>query len=50
MSFVIFLFHDIKSVIETMTLFIDWMEQNDYTSEAITSDLIPVKLWSKSKS
>ncbi|MBP3889526.1 MAG: polysaccharide deacetylase [Cellulosilyticum sp.] len=46
----VILFHDIKSVIETMTLFIDWMEQNDYTSEAITSDLIPVKLWSKSKS
>lgn len=46
----VILFHDIKSVIETMTLFIDWMEENNYTSEAITSNLTPVKLWSKSKS
>lgn len=45
----VILFHDIKNVIETMTLFIDWMEANQYTSQAITSDLEPVKLWSKSK-
>lgn len=44
----VILFHDIKSVVETMTLFMNWMEENHYTSKAITSDLNPVKLWSKS--
>ena len=43
----VILFHDIKSVVETMTLFIDWMEENHYTSQAITPDLEPVKLWRK---
>lgn len=41
------LFHDIKSVIETMRLFIEWMEEHQYTSQAITTDLEPVKLWRK---
>ena len=43
----VILFHDIKSVIETMTLFTEWMEENNYTSQAITTDLEPVKLWRK---
>ena len=45
----VILFHDIKFVIETMSLFLDWMEENNYISEAITPDLQPVKLWQKEK-
>lgn len=45
----VILFHDIKNVVETMTLFLDWMEDNHYVSEAITPELEPVKLWSKKK-
>ena len=41
------LFHDMKSAIETMNLFINWMEQRNYTSKAITTDLEPVKLYYK---
>lgn len=43
----VILFHDIKGAVETMTLFMDWMEKNHYTSQAITVDLEPVKLWRK---
>lgn len=43
----VILFHDIKGVLETMKLFISWMEENHYTSEAITPELEPVKLWRK---
>lgn len=45
----VILFHDIKSVVETMTLFLDWMEDNHYVSKAITPDLQPVRLWHKEK-
>ncbi len=45
----VILFHDIKCVVETMTLFLDWMEDNHYVSKAITPDLQPVKLWRKEK-
>lgn len=45
----VILFHDIKCVVETMTLFLDWMEENHYVSEAITPDLQPVRLWHKEK-
>ena len=38
------LFHDMKNVVPTMKLFIDWMEKNHYISEKITPDLEPVKL------
>ncbi|WP_308415428.1 polysaccharide deacetylase family protein [Sporanaerobium hydrogeniformans] len=38
------LFHDIKQVIQTMKLFLRWMEENQYTSDAITPDLVPVKM------
>lgn len=38
------LMHDIKGVGETMKLFLDWMEENHYTSKAITGDLTPVQL------
>lgn len=41
----VILLHDIKGVVQTMTLFLDWMEKNHYTSSAITNDLPPVKLW-----
>lgn len=41
------LLHDIKSVVETMQLLIQWMEEHNYTSQAITPDLEPVKLWRK---
>lgn len=40
----VLLFHDIHHVLETMELFIDWMEQNGYTSEAITPEVNPVRL------
>ena len=40
----VILFHDTHNVIETMKLFINWMEQNGYTSEAITLDVTPVRL------
>lgn len=43
----VILFHDMKSVIETMHLFMDWMEENHYTSRAITQELEPVKLYRK---
>lgn len=45
----VILFHDIKNVIQTLTLFLDWMEKNDYVSQEITSDITPVKLNFKSK-
>nr|WP_302598666.1 polysaccharide deacetylase family protein [uncultured Cellulosilyticum sp.] len=38
------LFHDIHHVLETMELFINWMEENGYTSEAITPEVSPVRL------
>ena len=34
----VILFHDIKYVVETMNLFIDWMEAHHYTSKPITSE------------
>ncbi|WP_054742821.1 polysaccharide deacetylase family protein [Cellulosilyticum ruminicola] len=40
----VILFHDISHVLETMELFIDWMEEKGYTSEAITPQLNPVRL------
>lgn len=40
----VILFHDIHHVIETMELFINWMEENGYTSEAITPEVTPVRL------
>lgn len=40
----VLLFHDIPHVIETMELFIQWMEENGYTSEAITTETTPVRL------
>lgn len=44
----VILFHDMKSVLKTMELLLRWMEENQYTSEAITPNLEPVKLWRKS--
>ncbi len=44
----VILFHDMPSVLKTMRLLLRWMEDNQYTSEAITPDLEPVKLWRKS--
>lgn len=44
----VILFHDMKSVLRTMELFLKWMDENQYTSQAITLDLEPVKLWRKS--
>lgn len=41
------LFHDMKSVLQTMELFLKWMDENHYTSEAINPNLEPVKLWRK---
>lgn len=43
----VILFHDMKSILKTMELLLRWMEENGYTSEAITPDLEPVKLWRK---
>ena len=43
----VILLHDIKSVLKTMELLMNWMEENHYTSEAITPNLEPVKLWRK---
>ena len=43
----VILFHDMKSVLQTMELFLKWMEENHYTSEAINPNLEPVKLWRK---
>ena len=43
----VILLHDIPSVIKTMKLLLRWMEENQYTSKAITPDLEPVKLWRK---
>ncbi len=40
----VILFHDIKYVVETMTIFLEWMEEHHYTSEPITLDIEPVKL------
>lgn len=40
----VLLFHDIHHVLETMELFINWMEENGYTSEAITPEVTPVRL------
>lgn len=44
----VILFHDMKSVLSTMKLFLKWMDDNQYTSKAITPDIEPVKLWRKS--
>lgn len=43
----VILFHDIKYVVETMTIFLDWMQQHHYTSEPITLEIKPVKLKQK---
>lgn len=43
------LFHDIHHVLETMELFVNWMEENNYCSEPITTDLEPVKLGQNKK-
>ena len=43
----VILFHDTKSILQTMKLLINWMEENQYTSQAITPNLEPVKLWRK---
>ena len=43
----VILFHDIKQAGETMKMMTKWMEQHHYTSEAITTDLEPVKLHRK---
>lgn len=40
----VILFHDIKQAVTTMKLMTKWMEDNNYTSEAITSELKPVQL------
>lgn len=40
----VILFHDTHKVLETMELFIKWMEDNGYTSEAITLEISPVRL------
>lgn len=41
------LFHDAKYVVETLELFLKWMEENQYTSKEITPDLVPVKMTQK---
>lgn len=41
----VILFHDIHHVLETMELMTEWMDENHYTSKAITTDLKPVKLY-----
>ncbi len=38
------LFHDIDHVVGTMELFLRWMQENGYTSEAITPEVSPVRL------
>ena len=43
----VILFHDIKYVVETMNLFLKWMEDHQYTSQPITIELEPVKLKQK---
>lgn len=43
----VILFHDIKYVVQTMKLFLNWMDDNCYTSQAITPDLEPVVLGKK---
>ncbi|ADZ84233.1 polysaccharide deacetylase family protein [Cellulosilyticum lentocellum] len=43
----VILFHDIKHVVETMTLFLEWMQEHQYTSKPITTDITPVKLKQK---
>lgn len=43
----VILFHDIKYVVETMTIFLDWMQQHHYVSEPITLEIKPVKLMQK---
>lgn len=43
----VILFHDIKQAGDTMKMMTKWMEQHHYTSEAITTDLEPVKLYRK---
>lgn len=43
----VILLHDIKHVVETVNLLVEWMEGHQYTSEAITTELVPVKLWRK---
>lgn len=43
----VILFHDIKQVVETMRLFLNWMDDQNYTSQAITPDLEPVVLGKK---
>lgn len=46
----VILLHDIKNVVETVNLIVEWMENHQYTSEAITPELVPVKLWRKPNS
>lgn len=41
------LFHDIKGVLGTMNLMLDWMDAHHYTSFPITETLQPVKLYRK---
>ncbi|WP_069997382.1 polysaccharide deacetylase family protein [Cellulosilyticum sp. I15G10I2] len=41
------LFHDMKYVVETLELFLKWMDENQYTSKEITADLVPVKMTQK---
>lgn len=43
----VILFHDIKYVVQTMKLFLNWMDDQNYTSQAITPDLEPVVLGKK---
>lgn len=40
----VILFHDIKYVVETMTIFLEWMQQHHYISVPITLEIEPVKL------
>lgn len=44
---IVVLFHDIKPTIEMMKMMTQWMEERNYTSEPITSELTPVKLYRK---
>lgn len=43
----VILFHDTHKVIETMELFVKWMEEHHYQSEAITPQLSPIKIGKK---
>ena len=43
----VILFHDMKNVVQTLSLFLKWMSENGYTSKEITPDLVPVKMTQK---